>query len=146
MQQILFASDFSKASRKAFAAAVNTAKRAHAALSIAHVLAAFVPIGPDQYMGSETWKEIEDQARQWAQKHLDALAKKARRAGVRTRVVLVEGIPAREIPRLARRAHADLLVIGTHGRTGFSKLLLGSVAGKVVAMATCPVMTVRGQR
>jgi nucleotide-binding universal stress UspA family protein len=144
MRRILFASDFSKASRKAFAEAVKTARRTHAVLSILHVLTPFVPMGPDQYVGPETWEEIDTQARKWATRHLEALAEKARSAGVRARVLLIEGTPAREIPRVARRTHADLLVIGTHGRTGFAKLFLGSVASHVVAAATCPVLTVRG--
>jgi nucleotide-binding universal stress UspA family protein len=144
MRRILFASDFSKASRKAFTTAVGVAKRTHATLSIAHVLAPFVPVGADEYVGPDTWKEIDEQARKGARHHLDGLAAKATKAGVRVRTLLVEGTPAREIPRLAKRARADLLVIGTHGRTGLARLFLGSVASGVVATATCPVMTVRG--
>ena len=144
MRRVLFASDFSKASRKAFTEAVKTAKRTHAVLFIVHVLTPFVPFGPDQYVGPETWEEVDTQARKWAKRHLEALVEKARIAGVRARTLLIDGTPAREIPRVARRTHADLLVIGTHGRTGFAKLFLGSVASQVVATATCPVMTVRG--
>jgi len=144
MRRIVFASDFSKASRKAFAAAVKTAKRARATLSIVHVLAPFLPVGPDQYVGPETWEEIDAEARKWATRHLDGLAAKARAAGVRARVFLVQGTPAQEITRFAKRQRADLLVIGTHGRTGLAKLFLGSVANHVIASASCPVMTVRG--
>src|SRR5262249_8598439 len=118
MRRIVFASDFSKASRKAVAAAGKTAKSAPAALSIVHVLAPFLPVGPDQYVGPETWEEIDEEARKWATRHLDGLAEKARAAGVRASASLVDGTPAREITRFARRTHADLLVIGTHGRTG----------------------------
>jgi nucleotide-binding universal stress UspA family protein len=144
MRRILFASDFSKASRKAFTTAVKTAKSSGATLSILHVLAPFVPIAPDQYIGPDTWQEIDEQSRKWANKHLKALAAKAKTAGVRTKVFLVEGHPSREVTRIARKLHADLLVIGTHGRTGFAKLFLGSVASQIVATAKCPVMTVRG--
>jgi nucleotide-binding universal stress UspA family protein len=144
MRRVLFASDFSKASRKAFAQAVIAAKRTHAILSIVHVLTPFVPVGPGQYVGPETWDEIDRQARKWAMRHLEALAERARGAGVRVRVLLVDGTPAREIPRVARRMGAELVVIGTHGRTGFAKLFLGSVASRVVATCTCPVLTVRG--
>lgn len=143
MRRILFASDFSKASRKAFATAVRTAKRAHASLSIVHVLAPFLPVGPDQYVGPETWEEIEKRARKWATQHLRSLATKATADGVRATTTLVEGTPAREITRLAKKTHADLLIIGTHGRTGLAKLFLGSVANQIVATAPCPVMTVR---
>lgn len=143
MRRILFASDFSKASRKAFATAVRTAKRAHASLSIVHVLAPFLPVGPDQYVGPETWEEIDERARKWATQHLRSLATKATAAGVRATTTLVEGTPAREITRLAKKTHADLLIIGTHGRTGLARLFLGSVANRIVATAPCPVMTVR---
>jgi len=144
MRRILFASDFSKASRKAFTTAVKTAKSSGATLSILHVLAPFVPIAPDQYIGPDTWEEIDAQSRKWANKHLNALAARARAAGVRTKVLLVEGHPSREVTRFARKEHADMLIIGTHGRTGFAKLFLGSVASQIVATAKCPVMTVRG--
>jgi nucleotide-binding universal stress UspA family protein len=144
MRRILFASDFSKASRRAFATAVKTAKSSGAALSIVHVLAPFIPIAPDQYIGPDTWEEIDQQSRKWATRHLNALAARARAAGVRTKVFLVEGHPSREVNRCARKVHADLLIIGTHGRTGFAKLFLGSVASQIVATSKCPVMTVRG--
>ncbi|MGH7342104.1 MAG: universal stress protein [Candidatus Rokuibacteriota bacterium] len=48
--------------------------------------------------------------------------------------------------RAATRSHADLVVVGTHGRTGLGKLLLGSVAERIVATAPCPVLTVRARR
>jgi nucleotide-binding universal stress UspA family protein len=88
MRRIVFASDFSKASRKAFATALRTAKRSKASLLIVHVLAPFLPVGPDQYVGPETWQEIDEQAKNWATRHLDALAAKARKAGVRAKLFL----------------------------------------------------------
>lgn len=144
MRRILFASDFSRASGKAFTTAVKTAKASHATLNIVHVLAPFTPIAPDQYIGPDTWQEIDEQSRRWATRQLDALAAKAKKAGVRVKVFLVEGHPAKEVTRFARKLRADLLVIGTHGRTGFAKLFLGSIASQIVATAKCPVMTVRG--
>jgi nucleotide-binding universal stress UspA family protein len=57
---------------------------------------------------------------------------------------VVEGEPAQEIARAVRKTRADLLVLGTHGRTGLKRFFVGSVASRVVATATCPVMTVRG--
>jgi nucleotide-binding universal stress UspA family protein len=66
-------------------------------------------------------------------------------AGVRATGLLLDGAPHDQIPRAARRNRADLIVIGTHGRTGLSKVLLGSVAERVIRSATCPVLTVRGR-
>ena len=144
MRNILFASDFSKASRRAFTTAIKTAKTSGATLTIVHVIAPFVPIGPDQYVGVDTWEELEEQSRKWATRHLGRLAARAKGAGVRVRTVLGEGQAAREVTRAARKLHADLVVIGTHGRTGFAKLFLGSIASQIVATSKCPVMTVRG--
>lgn len=59
------------------------------------------------------------------------------------RVEVATGAPAETIVRVARQHEADLIVMGTHGRTGLQHVLLGSVAEKVVRLAECPVMTVR---
>jgi nucleotide-binding universal stress UspA family protein len=56
---------------------------------------------------------------------------------------LLEGEPARTIVDLAREAGADLIVLGSHGRTGLDRLLMGSVAEHVVRKAGCPVLTVK---
>jgi nucleotide-binding universal stress UspA family protein len=64
-------------------------------------------------------------------------------AGLRTERRFVEGDPAEEILRAAREAGADLIIMGTHGRTGLSRLLMGSVAEQVVRRADCPVLTVK---
>ena len=53
------------------------------------------------------------------------------------------GMPADSIARLAKSRRADVIVIGTHGRTGFQRALMGSVAARVIALARCPVLTVR---
>jgi nucleotide-binding universal stress UspA family protein len=144
MRRILFATDFSKASRKAFAAALTMAKRNRAALTIVHVLAPLVPITPDQYIGPETWREVDAQARRWAARELSALVRRARKAGVRAVGLAVDGQAAEQVARVARAKRADLLVIGTHGRTGLARFFVGSVASRIVATATCPVLTVRG--
>lgn len=144
MRKILVASDFSKVSRKAFATAVAWAKRNGAALTIVHVTTPFVPFMPDQYLAPETLERLDKQSRGWIKRHLTALVEKARRAGVRAVGVTAEGSAAEQIVRLARSKHADLLIIGTHGRTGIEKFFVGSVAARIVATASCPVVTVRG--
>ena len=69
----------------------------------------------------------------------------ARPHRVRARGLLVEGVPADRIVRTARGRRAGMIVVGTHGRTGAARFFLGSVAGRVVATAHCPVLTVRGR-
>jgi len=56
---------------------------------------------------------------------------------------IVEGLPVDEILRAARRQRADLIALGTHGRTGLRRAFMGSVAERVVSQARCPVLTVR---
>ena len=96
-------------------------------------------------MSPQVYRDVEMVARRWGQKQLDALVTKAKRAGVRARALLLEGVAADRIVRAARSRYADLIVIGTHGRTGFARLMIGSVANRVVSHARCPVLTVRGK-
>jgi nucleotide-binding universal stress UspA family protein len=70
---------------------------------------------------------------------------RAKRAGVSAVGLMREGVPAEEIVRAARAQRVDMIVMGTQGRTGFARLVLGSVAGRVVATAPCPVLTVRAR-
>lgn len=145
IRRIICASDFSSASRKAFATAVMLAKANRAAVTMVHVVTPIVRLAPDQYVASTTWEEIEIGTRAWAQEQIDRLAAKAKRAGIRATALLLEGDAPEEIVRAARLKRSDLLVLGTHGRTGLSKFFLGSVAERVVATAPCPVVTVRGK-
>jgi nucleotide-binding universal stress UspA family protein len=142
-RRILFASDFSKASSKAFTTAVALAKAHRATLTVLHVIVTFTPIVPDQYVSAETWEQIDERARQWSQHQLRKLMTKAKTAGVRSMGLLLEGDPSQQIIRAVRSNRADLLVMGTHGRTGLAKFFVGSVASRVVATAPCPVVTVR---
>jgi nucleotide-binding universal stress UspA family protein len=145
MRRILFATDFSKASGKAFTAAVSMAKANKATLTVLHVVAPMTPVTPDQYIGPETWQQIQAENKRWTTRKLAGLTARARKAGVRVAALLADGNPATQIVRIAKAGRFDLVVIGTHGRTGLAKFFLGSVAGRVVATATCPVLTVRSR-
>ena len=140
---IMHATDFSSASRAAFAKAVELAKRDRAPLTITHVVLPPVMMMGDGYISAEAYDDISRAHRAMAQKKLDALVARAKSAGVRARGLLIEGQPADRILRAAKGA--GLLVIGTHGRTGLARFILGSVAARVVAGARCPVVTVRGR-
>jgi nucleotide-binding universal stress UspA family protein len=144
-RRILHPSDFSRASRAAFAQAVALAKANRAELLLVHVLGPILAPA-EAYVPATAYGEMWASARATGQKELHALAGRARKAGVRTATLLVEGSPAYdEIARVAKTKHADLIVIGTHGRTGLARAFLGSVASRVVAIAPCPVLTVRGK-
>ncbi|MBI2492805.1 MAG: universal stress protein, partial [Candidatus Rokubacteria bacterium] len=74
------------------------------------------------------------------------LVAKARAAGARASGFLLDiGVTHERIVRLARARRVDMIVMGTHGRSGLTRAILGSVASRVLASATCPVMTVRAK-
>ena len=145
LRRILHPTDFSPASRAAFKRAVAMAEADRAQLLLVHVLAPPLPIAGEGYISPNVYDDLENSARKYAQTHLSALQAKARKAGVKAVTLLLEGVVHEEIARAAKSKKADLIVIGTHGRTGLAEFFLGSVASRVAAAASCPVMTVRGK-
>ncbi len=145
IRRILVATDFSAASRPAFRRAVASAAESGAALWIAHVAAPPLPLSPDGYVLPRFYEDMTLAIRRDAEKRLRALQNEARKSGVTVRSLLLRGSPHEALNRAARRHRADLIVLGTHGRTGLKRLLVGSVAARVIATAPCPVLTVRGR-
>jgi nucleotide-binding universal stress UspA family protein len=146
-RRILHATDFSEASRPALVKAIALARQNRAPLTIVHALAPSVmPVGGEMtYVPPGTYEAIDQSARQYARKRLATLTDRAKKAGVRATPLLLDGTPHEQISRAARRTRADMVVIGTHGRTGLAKVLLGSVAERVIRFAPCPVLTVRSR-
>jgi nucleotide-binding universal stress UspA family protein len=142
LRRILHATDFSPASRRAFATALDLARRSRAELLLAHAVAAPEPLLEDAYLSAESYRKILERGRQAAQRRLNALCRQAQQRGVRATALVLDGIAYQEIPRAAQRRRADLVVIGTHGRTGLQRFLVGSVARRVIGLTRCPVLTV----
>lgn len=145
LRRILHPSDFSRASSAAFTRALAMATSDRAQLLLVHVLAPPVPIAGEGYISPKVYDDLEASSRKYGQKRLNALQAKARKAGVKAVTLLLDGVAHEQITRVAKSKKADLIVIGTHGRTGLAKFFLGSVASRVVASARCPVLTVRGK-
>jgi nucleotide-binding universal stress UspA family protein len=141
IRRILHASDFSPASAPALARAIELAKASRAELRLLHVLDPLAPM-PDGYVTPPTYAALRKSAQAYGRKQLERLVAKATKAGVRATALLREGTPWSEILRASRSPKADVIVIGTHGRTGLSRLLLGSVASRVIGLARCPVLSV----
>ena len=144
IRRVLHPTDFSRASAAAFNRAVETAKSNRAELLLVNVITPTIPPIGDGYISPKVYAEMEASARAYARAQLDAQLAKAKRAGARVKGLILEGLPHERIVQAARRKRADLLVMGTHGRTGLAKFFLGSVASRVLAIAPCPVLTVRG--
>jgi len=145
LRNILVATDFSAASRPAFRRAMEMALASEASLWIVHVAAPPGPMSPDGYVLPRIYEEMDLAIRTDAQKRLRVMLARARKVGVRGRALLLKGVAHEAIVRAAKAHHADMIVLGTHGRTGVARFFVGSVAARVVAAASCPVLTVRGR-
>ena len=137
-RNIVVATDFSRASRPAFRCAVELSAATGATLWIGHVV-------PELPRGSvaRVYGEMDVFIRRDSEKRLRALSKEAQKRGARPRVLLLRGSPPDGLRRAARARRADLLVLGTHGRTGLARFFVGSAAARVVATSPVPVLTVR---
>ena len=144
--RILQATDYSKASARALAEAVALAKLNRAELLVLHVIDPVTPYAVgDDIGGAELYVKLEESAKQEATDSMNALINKLRKSKVKAKSLLLRGTAHEQIVKAAKNRRANLIVIGTHGRTGLSRLLMGSVANKVVSTAHCPVLTVRGK-
>src|SRR6266581_6028094 len=141
VRRILHPSDLSPASGAAFARAVAMAKADRAQLLLVHVLAPVVPIAGEGYISPQFYDDIETSGRRNAQRRLAALQAKARKAGARATTLLLEGVAHEQIIRAAKSKKADLIVMGTHGHTGLVKFFVGSITSRVIAGASCPVLS-----
>ena len=142
-RRVLFGTDFSPASRPAFRRAVALARQFRGRLLIVHVIPSGMPVGAEGYVTPRMYQEMETAIRQSAQKQLDRLVGQAKKAGVTVRGLLLSGAAPEAIALTARKERSDVVIVGTHGRTGLERLLAGSVASRIVGTAPCPVLTVR---
>jgi nucleotide-binding universal stress UspA family protein len=140
---IVHATDFSPASRAAFSKAVELAHGARAQLVLLHVRSPVASLVADAYVAPQEYEQIDRASFDAAKKQVTRLVEAARKRGVRAKGLIVEGVAHEQILRGARRAKANMIVLGSHGRTGLARFFLGSVAGRVASLAPCPVLTVR---
>jgi nucleotide-binding universal stress UspA family protein len=139
IRTILHPTDFSPRSEHAFRLAGSLARDHGARLVVLHVTS------PPAVAYGEVLTELATEGYQQAAwdafRRLQESDPKLRELRVETQ--LVEGDPAAEILRVAAETGCDLIIMGTHGRTGLGRVLMGSVAEQVVRKARCPVLTVK---
>jgi universal stress protein A len=139
-QRILCATDFSDTAEAAWEVACDLARTHQAQLVLVH---AFIelPVYPEVAVASvqRVWEE----QRLWVQQALDQRVEAANARGLTARAVLKTGPAPEAVVDAATEERADLIVIGTHGRTGLTRLVIGSVAERVVRIAPCPVLIVK---
>ena len=140
--RIVVPTDFSTCAEQAWALAQRLGGALGSELVLVHVLVE-APLWSEGPFTMDRAREVFEAARTWAGERLEEWAAGARGKGLTARLALRTGAPHEEIVALATDERADLVVIGTHGRGGVNRVLLGSVADRVVRLAPCPVLTVR---
>lgn len=143
VKKILFPTDFSEASHFALGYAVEMKKIFKAELEIAHVLFDEANI-VSFYLPQMTMQNISGEFEEGAMKQFEEFTSSAKELeGITYTKKLLKGTPYNEIVKEAADGNFDMIIIGTHGRTGLEHVLFGSTAEKVVRKAPCPVLTVR---
>ncbi|MDY0270505.1 universal stress protein [Trichloromonas sp.] len=138
---ILFALDFSQSSDYAFQYALSLARKYQARLLIVHVINEPVDLR-GFYVPHISFEKLEQEIEEGARKMMDKFCRDQLGDYGSYETFLLPGIPYDEIIKKAEEQSADLIIMGTHGRTGLDHVLFGSTAEKVVRKSTIPVMTI----
>jgi nucleotide-binding universal stress UspA family protein len=135
IKRILVATDFSDYSKEAYAEAIQLARQLKGTVLLTHVIEPIgsVHIEPLAYLELKVGQA------------LDRMAHPAREEGLLVETHLFKGDPAAEIIQAAKDLQCDLIVMGTHGRTGVPRLLMGSVTERVLRASPVPIVAVRQQ-
>jgi nucleotide-binding universal stress UspA family protein len=148
-RKILCATDLSPTSEPALRAALDLGRKLDAMVYVLYVVEPpyraapwFVPASLERDVIQTMWKRQEEAALEQAKRQISEVAVD----GARSEPLVRTGIPVDVILSTANDVGAELIVVGTHGRTGLKHLALGSVAELVVRTAVRPVLTVRGVR
>lgn len=142
IKRILHPTDFSDSSGYALGYAVAFAREFGAKLHLLHVIEDVAHALYFDMLQTPPVGDILGELKRQAEKELDRMLRDSC-AGLDVERLICKGVPFREIVRTARELEVDLIVLGTHGRTGIKHVLFGSVAERVVRKASCPVLSVR---
>jgi len=142
LRHIVCPFDFSEVSSHALDQAAVLARRTGARLTVLHVFLSVMPTTGLSALDAATSQIIEPEDLQELRDRVATACRAATESGVALDIVIMGGAPVAVILEQAASRNADLIVMGTHGTSGFQHLLLGSVTEKVLRKATCPVLTV----
>lgn len=142
IKTILFATDFSESSGEAFTYALSFARRFDARLFLLHVISEPVDMR-GFYVPHISFDSLESEIIASAKKMLSDFCLSHLKESDNYDFDVVSGVPSEKIIATAEQEHADLIVVGTHGRGGLDHLLFGSNAEKIVRKSPIPVLTVR---
>ena len=141
-KKILVPTDFSECSQVAVEYAVSLAKAYKGELCIFHVMEPIVYELDFSFVQPTGFPDLKDRLSESLNKKLASIQAE----GISAEGFVFSGIPSREIIKFANSRQADLIVMGTHGRTGLAHVLLGSTAERVIQQAPCPVLTINASK
>lgn len=144
IEKILVPTDFSKGSSTALLYAMMLGTEFKAKIILLHVVSTPLDIS-GMHVPHFSLDKIMEEMKERAEKEMEALLaeKQIKKTGITFETQVREGVPFLQIIQGAKEIEADLIVMGTHGRTGLEHVFFGSTAEKVVRKSPCPVLTVR---
>ncbi len=140
IKNILVATDLADTSERVHQYAVELATKLGAKITLLHVFSLPIYNFPDGTFVPTA--EVAAQVSDAAQRHLDATCARIKEQGLDVSAVLRSGSPADEIQSVAKETGADLILMGTHGRSALGRALLGSTANAIIRTSNIPVITI----
>jgi len=144
-KSVVVATDGSPYSTAAASEAIGLAKKNNSKLTVISVVPAELATPTDVDFATAGMELLGEKEMQAAEKNAKAVKEAAQKAGVAVQAFIMTGKPADAIIETAKDKAADLIVVGSHGRTGIDRLLMGSVAERVIVMSSCAVLVVKGK-
>lgn len=140
IKKILIPTDGSECSSRATEAGISLAKVLGAEI---YAIYAIDPIIVDELTKGIGTPDIKKELREKGERYLNYVVKSAEKAGLKANAILAEGEPHDQIIHYAKIKGIDMIVMGTYGRRGTKRILIGSVTERVIEYAPCPVLVVR---
>jgi nucleotide-binding universal stress UspA family protein len=144
-KSLVVATDGSRHSTAAASEAIGIAKRNNSKLTVIAVVPSELATPTDVDFVVTQRERLAEKEMQAAEQNAKAVKEAAQKEGVSVQAFVMTGKPADAIIETAREKNADLIVVGSHGRTGLEKLLMGSVAERVIVLSACAVLVVKGK-
>jgi nucleotide-binding universal stress UspA family protein len=140
IQKILIPTDGSDYSMRAAEYGISIAKMLDAQIMVVYVIDEVVL---DQFSKVTERENVEQELKQDGQRYIKYILGLAEKEGVKDGSLLAKGTPFEQIVNLAKELNMDLIVMGTYGRKGAEKVLIGSVAERVIEYSPCPVLVIK---